>query len=304
LLERIRNQVGSLLLTNKSFRIFRSVGVHLTPVHYYSPIPDLRDLLARSEIWDRPSDLVGVDMRPKDQLELMEGVFAAYQQECDFARQPAGDLEFHTQNDYFGYVSAAAMHSMVRHYRPRRIIEVGGGYSTRVIARAARMNADAGFPVEVTVVDPYLDSGSLQGLQGMSELIPHRVEEVPPDRLTLLQAGDLLSIDTSHVVRMGGDVVYLYLEILPRLTPGVLVHFHDIFLPFSYPKEWLQRRHFWNEQYLLHAFLIHNDEYRVLWAQRYAESAFPEIYTRIFQGRTSHLENFDSYSFWVRRVGS
>ena len=303
LFERIRNQIGSLLLTNKSFRIFRSLGVHLTPVHYYSPIPDLCDLLARSEIWDQPSDLPGVDMRPSDQLDLMEGVFAAYQHECDFPRQPAGDLQFYTQNGYFGYVSAAAMHSMVRHHRPRKIIEVGAGHSTRVIARAARMNADAGFPVEVIIVDPFVDWGSLQGLQGISEFIPHRVEEVAPDRLTLLQAGDLLSIDTSHTVRMGGDVVYLYLEILPRLAPGVLVHLHDIFLPFGYPKEWLQRRHFWNEQYLLHAFLIYNDAYQVLWAQKYAESAFPETYTRAFRGRTSQIENFDSYSFWMQRAG-
>jgi hypothetical protein len=303
--ERFRHRIGFLLLTNKSFRFFSSLGVHLTPVHYYSPIPDLRDLFARPEIWDQPSDLPGIDMNTEDQLRLMEEVFAAYLHECDFRRMPGNDpSEFYTQNDYFGYVSAVAMHSMIRHYRPRRIIEIGAGHSTRVVARAVSMNADAGSPAELIVVDPFLDQASLKGLQGISEFIPCRVETVHPAKLQSLQDGDLLSIDASHVVRLGGDVVFLYLEILPRLAPGVWIHIHDIFLPYDYPKHWLQQRQFWSEQYLLQAFLVYNNAFQVAWAQRYIEAVRPDVYGRIFGGRTEYAENFDSYSFWLRRSGT
>jgi hypothetical protein len=249
-----------ILLTNKSFRLFRSFGVHLVPVNYYSPIPDLRDLLTRPSIWEQPSDLPGVDLNKAGQLSLMEHVLAAFQYECDYRRQQGDDpSEFYTQNDYFGYVSAVAMHSMVRHFRPKRIIEVGAGFSTRVISRAVSMNAEAGAPAELVVIDPYIDRILPDELPAPYESIASKVEDVPLERFTSLREGDLLSIDSSHAVRIGGDVAFLYLEVLPRLAPGVLVHIHDIFLPFNYPMQWLQRRYFWNEQYLLHAFLIHND---------------------------------------------
>ena len=303
LLERTRHFISFLLLTNKSFRLFRSLGVHLVPVNYYSPIPDSRDLLVRPETWSKPSDLPGVDLHAEGQLRLMEEVLSAYQHECDY-RQRSGDdpSEFYTQNGYFGYVSAAAMHSMIRHHRPQRIMEIGAGHSTRVIARAVDKNAEAGVPAELIVVDPYLDCTILDGIQAISEFQACRVEDMSLDRFTSLQDGDILSIDTSHAVRMGGDVVFLYLEVLPRLAPGVLVHIHDIFLPFNYPRQWLEQRYFWNEQYLLHAFLVSNHAYDVLWLQKYAESAFPEAYARTFGGRTGRDENFDSYSCWLRRA--
>jgi hypothetical protein len=301
--ERLRRRIGTLLLANRSFHLFRSLGVHLTPVHYYSPIPDLRDLLARPHIWDRPSTLPGVNMNAEGQLRLMQEVLAAYLHECDFPRQPGDDpAEFYTQNGYFGYVSAFAMHGMIRHHRPQRIIEVGAGHSTRVIARAVAMNAADGTRADLVVVDPYLDPASLGWLQGMAEVVSCRVEDVGLERFASLQRGDLLSIDTSHAVRIGGDVVFMYLELLPRLAPGVLVQIHDIFLPFNYPEEWLRHRRFWNEQYLLHAFLIHNNAYEVLWAQKYAESVFLDAYARTFGRRIDHTENFDSYSLWLRRI--
>jgi hypothetical protein len=164
------------------------------------------------------------------------------------------------------------------------------------------MNAESGAPAELVVIDPYLDRILPEELPAIHESIPSQVEDVPLERFTSLQEGDLLSIDSSHAVRIGGDVVFLYLEVLPRLAPGVLVHIHDIFLPFDYPVQWLQRRYFWNEQYLLHAFLVNNHAYEVLWAQKYAESVFPEVYARVFGGRTGETENYDSYSCWLRRI--
>jgi hypothetical protein len=242
-------------------------------------------------------------MNAPAQLRLMEQVFGAYQRECDFPASPTPRAsEYHTRNVYFGYVSAAAMHAMIRHFRPARVLEVGAGYSTRVIAAAARMNASDGSPVEVTAVDPYPDPVLRAGLPGVSRLIASPVQSVDLETLTGLEPNDILSIDTSHAVRTGGDVVFLYLEVLPRLKPGVLVHIHDIFLPEEYPKDWLRRRFFWNEQYLLQAFLIGNSGFEVVWGQRYSELRFPAQYARAFADRTTPAENSGSYSFWIRRT--
>ena len=94
---------------------------------------------------------------------------------------------------------------------------------------------------------------------------------------------------------------FLYLEVLPRLAPGVIVHIHDIFLPWEYPRQWMQRRVYWNEQYLLHAFLVCNQAFEVLWGQKYVEWKFPDAYAKTFNGRVGEEENYNSYSFWLRR---
>ena len=300
LMSHIKKWLAFLLLTNKSFRFFRWLGVHVTPVHFYSPIPDVREI--DEAVWEQPSDLVGVDMNPAGQQSLMETVFSKYQAECNFPRRPIlSSHDYYTQNDYFGYVSAAAMHSMVRHFRPRQIVEVGAGFSTRVLANAARLNAAGGHPVQVTAIDPYPGELLRGGFPGLHRLLPLKVQAVDLSIFTDLRANDILSIDTSHAVRLGGDVVHLYLNILSRLNPGVLVHIHDIFLPHDYPRQWVaDRRFFWNEQYLLQAMLVYSRRLQVIWGQKYAESHFPERYQAAFSARTGYDENFDSYSFWLR----
>jgi hypothetical protein len=295
--------VRSLLLTNKAFRTFRWFGLHVTPVHYYSPVPDLRELEGRPQIWERASELPGIRMNDSCQLQLMEEVFARYRRECDFPSEATGcPHEYYTRNSFFGYVSACAMHGMIRHLRPSRILEIGAGHSTRVIARAVRLNEAEGSPAEVIAVDPYPAETLRAGVPGLSRVIASTVQSVDLDLLASPAANDIVSIDTSHAVRTGGDVVFLYLELLPRLKPGVFVHIHDIFLPWEYPKHWLQKRHFWNEQYLLQAFLIGNTGFEVVWGQRYAERRFPETFARAFGNRLDEGENFDSCSFWIRRT--
>lgn len=305
MIDRLKRMAAFLLLTNKSFRLLRWLGVHVTPVHFYSPVPDTRQLPSGPEFWERPAFLTGISIDDAEQRRLMQDVFAAYQQECSFPRRPTRDpSEFFTENGYFGHVSAAAMHSMIRHHRPRRIIEVGAGYSTQVVARAARMNAQEGFPAEITVIDPYPKRDLLENLPGIAELIPSKVEDLDLERLAVLEEGDILSIDTSHAVRCGGDVVFLHLRLFPLLAKGVLVHIHDIFLPFEYPRVWLQRRHFWNEQYLFCAFLLYNSAFQVVWAQKYAEVRFEDLYRSVFEGRVDEADNSSSYSYWIRRVSA
>ncbi len=304
MLEWLKRKIRFVLLTNKSFRLFRWLGVHVTPVHFYSPVPDIREFTGRSEVWTVPSTLPGIEMNDCEQRQLMRNVFAKYQPECHFSREPTPHAhEFFTRNEYFGYVSAVALHSMIRQFCPKRVIEVGAGHSSKVIARAMCLNAPEAAPAEFIAVDPFPNHDILDGLPGLSQLITRKIQEIDLSLLTSLQANDILSIDSSHTIRLGGDVVFLYLEVLPRLKPGVFVHIHDVFLPYNYPEQWLQQRYFWNEQYLLQAYLVGNSRCRLMWGQKYAETQFPEEYARAFGGRIDLDENFNSYSFWLQSQG-
>ena len=115
-----------------------------------------------------------------------------------------------------------------------------------------------------------------------------------------LQHNDILFIDSTHVIKIGGEVNYLFLEVLPRLNKGVIVHVHDIFLPFEYPKEWVIQRHrFWTEQHLLHAFLICNNCFEVLWAGNYLCTKYPEKLRTLFP--SYNLESISPGSFYIRK---
>src|SRR6185369_3944624 len=296
----LKNRIAFWLLTNKSFKFFRTFGVHVTPVHFYSPVPDLRDLSAIPGFWGREFAMTGVDLQEKSQQSFLETVVSCYRAECGFPRKPTSNPhDYYSENSYFGFASAAAMHAAVRHFRPRTIIEVGTGHSTKVLAGAACLNAAEGVTTELVAIDPYPNRDLLSELPGMKQVIAKKVQEVDLQLFATLQHNDILSIDTSHAVKVGGDVVFLYLEVLPRLPGGVIVHIHDIFLPLDYPQAWLEQRYFWNEQYLLHAFLIFNQQFEVVWGQKFSELRFPELYHEAFAGRTEGAENFNSHSFWL-----
>ena len=133
------------------------------------------------------------------------------------------------------------------------------------------------------------------------------MQDLPLEIFAPLEAGDVLFVDSSHVLAIGSDVQHLVLRVLPRLSPGVVVHFHDIFLPAEYPREWvLERFRFWNEQYALHAFLAFNDAYRVLWAGHFLHLTQPDALRRAFSGYRSAavVRGRPSLpgSFWIRRA--
>ncbi len=152
----------------------------------------------------------------------------------------------------------------------------------------------------VTVIDPHPNEVVRAGFPGLGEVLDEAVEEVPLRRFGALRPNDVLFIDSSHVLRIGGDVQFLYLEVLPRLAPGVLVHIHDIFLPAEYPKRWvLEQFRFLSEQYLLQAFLAFNGEFEVLWAGQFMHLRHPDDLARAFP---SYERNRTSPgSFWIRR---
>ena len=180
------------------------------------------------------------------------------------------------------------------------MIEIGSGYSTLIASQAARANATDGHSTQITAIEPNPREFLVNLAGDRWQLTRSRVEDVPLSVFDELAANDILFIDSSHVVRIGGDVVYEFLEIIPRLPPGVIVHIHDIFLPFEYPRDWvMQRRRFWTEQYLLQALLTCNSEFKVLVANHLLHRDHPELLTRLFSSYspTGHTPA----SFWIRR---
>jgi predicted O-methyltransferase YrrM len=281
------------------FHRWERQGLHITPVNYYYPIPDTRALPDR--LWDTEPVLPGLDLNDAVQLDLLRRHFPAYQAEYDrFPREPAGDdLEFFFDNAWFGGIDALVLYCMVRHFQPRFVLEIGSGFSTRVSLQAAAANGDT----RLICIEPYPDDPARHAIlaadhEGRLSVIPERVEEVGFGVFDKLRHGDILFIDSSHVSRIGGDVNYLVLDILPRLKPGVVVHFHDIFLPWEYPREWVvDKLRFFTEQYLLRAFLSLNPHYEIVMANHYLGRTYEPELKAVFPNSPS----WTGESFWIRR---
>ena len=252
------------------------MGVHLLPARFYSPVPVLGELGPAT--W-QPYDLAGVDWRPADQRAALVRLgrwadeLAAFPSEAADARGG-----FFYNNSAIGPMDASVYYATIRERRPKRVLEVGGGYSTMLAAEAARRNGDT----VLDCIEPYPMDG-LPTLPGLHRLLDQGVQSVPLAEFTSLQAGDILFIDCSHVSKVGSDVNHLLLRVLPHLAEGVLVHIHDIFLPAEYPEPWVKDLLlFWNEQYLVHAFLLFNAAFRVVLANAFVGATYADDVRQTF----------------------
>jgi hypothetical protein len=231
----------------------------------YSPVPDLAQL--PPDLWDRRDPLAGIALDVDAALGLVENELAPFLAEFDFPRdgpQPPG--EFFLFNDNFEAVDSELLYALVRSRRPGRVVELGSGYTSLLIGAACRRNAADGTPTVHVAYDPYPRPQVLgERVPEPTVVVPISAADVPLEVFTSLEAGDILFVDTTHTVKVGSEVVHVVLDVLPLLRPGVLVHFHDIFTPWSYPREWLEEHQwYWAEQYLLQGFLAFNEGFEIL----------------------------------------
>jgi len=246
-----------------SRRVFRAAGIYPIRDHYHDPYTDA---LRLKRPLSEPRDLPGIDWNLREQLELL-GRFHWNDELLAFPFDRAGRFEFHYANGSFEPGDAEFLYNTIRHARPRRLIEIGCGNSTLMALAAERKNAaePAGHACEHLCIEPY-EQPWLERLPGVT-VLREKVEDVSREVFARLEAGDILFIDSSHVLRPQGDVVFEFLEVLPLLRSGVLVHVHDIFSPRDYPREWIEvQGRMYDEQYLLEAFLSHNRDFRVIGA--------------------------------------
>jgi hypothetical protein len=294
------------------FSLGQKLGYNITPNRYDSPIPDLREL--QDDLWFNRSELVGININEEKQLELLSYFESRFKSEYDnFSRnQTTVPYEYYVGNGTFESVDGEVLHCLIRHLKPSKIVEVGSGFSTYLMARTVLMNKeeDDRYTCDLVAIDPYPNPTLKKGFPGLSKLIDQKVQSVPLSEFSQLSENDVLFIDSSHALKTGSDVQYLYLETLPRLMEGVVIHMHDIFLPAEYPKTLLFDYHlFYNGQYLLQAFLTFNDSFEVLWAGNYMHSNHPGALKRAFSSYDSFLSRkrkgvpwIGPGSFWIRKV--
>lgn len=289
-------------LLRRSFGLWERFGIHVTPNYFESPIPDTRFL--KEELWSRRSNLRGIEMGENEQIKLLDMFVQKYRPEYDqFPLSPtAVQHQYYLNNGTFESVDAEILYCMIRHYKPRRIYEIGSGNSTLLSAQALLKNeSDGSHRAQLIAFEPSPSNLLKKGFPGLAKLLVSKVEEVRAEEFMELGENDILFLDSSHVLRIGGDVQYEFLDLLPLLKKGVIVHVHDIFLPAEYPKRLIvERRRFFSEQYLLQAFLAFNTSFEVLWAGSFMHLSHPEILEAAFNSynRSSRWPG----SFWMKRM--
>jgi predicted O-methyltransferase YrrM len=261
LFRRINPSVGGKQLP-RSKKCLLNVGIYPIRDHYYEPMFNPKHL--RKPLSDERL-LPGISWNVAEQLEMLK----SFHFQNEFADMPAafvGDTTFHFQNGAYGPGDAEFWYNIIRLKQPKRIIEIGSGNSTKMarLAIAANQKDDKSYQCRHICIEPY----EMPWLEKIGvEVLRKKVEDVGLDFFEQLEANDILFIDSSHVIRPQGDVLFEYLEVLPRLKRGVIVHIHDIFSPRDYLKEWVvDDIRLWNEQYLLEAFLSFNSEWKIIGA--------------------------------------
>ena len=246
--------------------------------NYYSPIPS-RDDVARHIAWQvskRAENYPEIQFRENEQFALLQE-YPKYYDELPFTEARQAGFRYYYGQEWFRYADAIFLHCHLRTTPPQKIIEVGSGFSSAVILDTV----EHFFPQkpEMVFIEPNPDR-LLELLKPEDQqsvcLIQDQVQNVPLHVFESLQPNDLLFVDSSHVVKAGSDLSFLFFEVIPRLANGVIVHFHDIFYPFDYKSDWLAGGWYWNEAYFLRAFLAYNSEWRIRFFNSYIGDRFHE----------------------------
>lgn len=240
------------------------LGLQVVLKTYYSPIPDLAHLPAG--VWERRDPLRGIDFDLDAQVAFIESELAGHIHALSWGQGVAREHAYDPANDSYPVPDARTLYAMTRHLRPANVVELGSGQTTRVLAQACRENARDGSPARLRAFDPFPTAvdDTLPGLDALERV---KAQDVPDEVFAELRSGDVLFVDTTHTVKIASDVNHIVLRMLPLLQEGVIVHVHDIFLPYEYPRFFFEDfALYWAEQYLLQAFLAFNSSFEVLCA--------------------------------------
>ncbi len=250
--------------------------------HYYSPIPARADVSDAIENNRSHSSLHGIRIRHQSQLSLLNELAGFYPNIPYNFRPESADEKYYYDQEFFGYTDAIMLFCMIQKHRFKNIIEVGSGFSSAAILDAYHASGISDY--RLTLIEPFPERvNALIGSKPNQhvELIESAVQNCNLDRFRSLEAGDLLFIDSSHVVKFQSDLHYLLFQVLPVLKSGVLVHFHDVFFPFEYPESWLLDGRYWNECYFLQAFLTNNDQWEIELFNNYLNTTQEDVLTQL-----------------------
>jgi len=234
---------------------------YVPPGHFYSPIPSVEDI--ERAIATVSASYAGIELREDHQLALLERL-SRYYSEIPFPAEKSERFRFAFHNPSYSWGDAIILFCMIREIKPHRILGIGSGHTSALILDTNEHYFGNG--IDCTFVEPHpelLFSLLRPNEDRETRVIPRKLQDVDLTVFDTLEAGDILFIDSSHVVKAGSDCQLLFSDILPKLNPGTLIHFHDVFHRFEYPPKWLREGRGWNEQYILRAFLQFNSEFKI-----------------------------------------
>jgi hypothetical protein len=277
------------------------------PGHFYSPIPNIEEVKATSGGGDNASlaDILGLDVNIEVQHALARE-FVTYYNEIPFPEQKQNGSRYYFDNAYFSYGDGVVLYSMMRRFKPKRVIEVGSGFSSAEMLDINDKFFDGN--IDFTFVEPFPDR--LLGLlkehdKDRCNILRARVQDVSQNLFAKLQENDILFVDSSHVAKRRSDVLSLLFDTLPSLNRGVILHFHDVLWPFEYPSSWLNEGRAWNEAYLLRAFLQYNSAFQILYFNSMMEVHFSDFLSRempLVMKKPSSVVTPGNTSLWIRKV--
>jgi Methyltransferase domain len=267
--------------------------------HFYSPLVNIDEVKqGENRIWSERPELLGIDFNSASHRFLLSEVFPSYISDYDYPLAAHSEANYFNDNSQFSWLDSRTLFVILRHLRPKRMIEIGSGFSSLLTADVNRRFLNS--QLEFTCIEPYPRNFLLTGIAGISHLIQSKVQDVPLSSVTNLQSGDILFIDSSHVCKTGSDVNHIYFEILPRLPVGVFIHIHDIFLPYEYPKHWvIDDCRSWNEQYLVRALLMYTQAFEVIFGCNFAFHKYPELVSKVLNG-----DLYGGGSLWLRKIAN
>ncbi|MFD0864104.1 class I SAM-dependent methyltransferase [Sungkyunkwania multivorans] len=252
--------------------------------HYYSPIVSVDEIKRREkDIWKGAAidGIAGIDLNTDRQRSLAIDL-SKYYEEMPFEENPVEGLRYKFDNNMYRHTDGILLYGMLRHLAPKRIIEVGSGHSS-----ALMLDVNQRFfnnEIDLTFIEPYPERlfSTITDTDKVSTTIFERdLQEMEVSYFKNLGKGDILFIDSTHIAKCGSDVNYILFEILPALHPGVFIHFHDIFYPFEYPKGWVYGGRNWNENYILRAFLMNNENYKIQLFSDYLHKHHSDVFEKM-----------------------
>jgi hypothetical protein len=270
------------------------------PGHFYSPIPSIKEIKSKEEnIFNNiPSKIPVVNLNEREQIQLLHKL-KKYYGDQPFGAHKKVNLRYFFENPNYSYGEAIILYCMIRYTQPKKVIEVGSGYSSCVILDTNELFFDNA--ISCTFIDPYpqlLQSLAKNGDRERIEIIPENIQDINKDKFWELSAGDILFIDSPHVSKVNSDVNHIFFEILPCIKSGVYIHFHDIIYPFEYPKEWIYQGRAWNEVYLLRAFLQYNNAFRI----QFFNSFIAHFYKDILANAMPTCMKNPGTSIWLQKI--
>ena len=287
---------------NRLDQIVKNCGFE--PGHFYSPIPNLIEIEKEASNIFVDKKLEGINLNTEDQINLLEE-FKTYYPSYLYDSENMKDQKFRyiKEGAFYRFSDSVFLYCMMRSFKPKKIIEIGSGHSSAIMLDTNERFFEN--KIHCTFIEPFPEERLMHILKESDKkkhnIINNKVQLVKFEIFQTLDRNDILFIDSTHVSKIGSDVNYLLFEVLPSLKPGVLVHFHDIFYPFELPIHWvLEKRWFWNENYLLRAFLMHNKKYEIIAFNTYLQKIKLDWFSK--EMPECLLGSEDTGSIWIQKM--